>query len=106
MYSSSTTGRRSTIDFGDAQRLRVIGDELLRIDHILETNLMVCKNLTGFSRLSRGESPTRLKAEAAHRAIFSVTETELQRNRVASLLKRMGSSSELVSEVSSSVYVF
>jgi hypothetical protein len=88
-----------TIEFGDTQSMRVIGDKVLRIDYILDNNFEVCQRLAGLTTLwDRGNS-TAIQGHVTSSAMpeFFGIETKQQRQRVTSLLKRMGASSELVS---------
>ena len=88
-----------TIEFGDTQSMRVIGDKVLRIDHILDNNVTVCQRLAKLDVLWSIATATSTKRPATSSSMpdFFEVETELQRHRVTSLLKRMGASSELVS---------
>ncbi|KIW06545.1 uncharacterized protein PV09_02975 [Verruconis gallopava] len=88
-----------TIDFGDSQDLRVIADKLLRLDHILETNSRVYRDMVKTIQCQDPNVSLDEKSENHGNIGSSLVETELQRSRVLSLLKRMGSSSELMQNI-------
>lgn len=87
-----------TVDFGDSQDLRVIADQLLRLDHILETNSKVYEALLRELHLHGQDDVLHNQHGFDSKMNPYLAETDLQRNRVLSLLKRMRSSSELVGQ--------
>lgn len=90
-----------TIEFDDTQRMRVIGDKALRVEHILGNNIAVFKILATLlvsdHKTSTDQGPTLTSGFSA--LTFCQTESDLQLRRIASLLKRMNASSELVSDL-------
>lgn len=92
-----STDQGLNIGFGDNQDLRVIADKLLRLDHILKTNSDVCEALLQQLRLRLPNDGLHFENETDLKMNPYLVEAGLQRNRVRTLLKRMGSSSELVS---------
>ena len=84
--------RKSTsINFGDTQDLRVIADKLFRLEHVLGTNIKICRRLTNIGDLAGIKTTS-----SSLGSNLCLDETELQRDRILALQKRLSSSSDLV----------